>query len=174
MIDVKLATFRFAVGRLCMFRARCPERGHSRHAPAPPAGTAEIEEIIITAQRFEETLQKSSLSVQVLSGEELRRRVVSQATDLNSLVPGLQIDRGGAAQIYIRGVGDFAASALSNPAVAVNIDGIYVSRPQGVNSGFYDLARLEVLRGPQGTLYGRNASGGALNLVTNRPSLEGL
>lgn len=138
------------------------------------AAPADIEEIIITAQRYEETLQRSSLSLQVLSGETLRRGAVTQATDLNRLVPGLQIGTGGgAAQIYIRGVGDFAASALSNAAVAVNVDGVYVSRPQAVNSAFYDLARLEVLRGPQGTLYGRNASGGALNLITNKPSLDG-
>jgi len=132
-----------------------------------------LEEIIVTAQRREETLQKSSLSIQVLSDEEIRQAGVSHSTDLNRLIPGIQIAGGGnAAQIYIRGVGDFAASPLSNPAVAVNVDGIYISRPQGVNSNFYDLARLEVLRGPQGTLYGRNASGGALNLVTNRPSLD--
>jgi iron complex outermembrane receptor protein len=143
--------------------------------PGASAPTTEIEEIVITAQRYEETLQKSSLSLQVLSGEELQRGAVTQATDLNRLVPGLQIGTGGgASQIYIRGVGDFAASALSNPAVAVNVDGVYISRPQGVNSNFYDLERLEVLRGPQGTLYGRNASGGALNLITRKPSLDGL
>jgi len=134
-----------------------------------------LEEIIVTAQRREETLQKSSLSMQVLSDDELWQAGVARASDLNRLVPGIQIAGGGnAAQIYIRGVGDFAASPLSNPAVAVNVDGIYISRPQGVNSSFYDLARLEVLRGPQGTLYGRNASGGALNLVTNRPSLDSM
>ncbi len=81
---------------------------------------------------------------------------------------------GGASQIYIRGVGDFAASALSNPAVAVNVDGVYISRPQGVNSNFYDLARIEVVKGPQGTLYGRNASGGAVNLITNNPRFDGV
>lgn len=136
--------------------------------------SAEIEQVIVTAQRFEETLQRSSLSLQVVSGAMLETSGITQATDLNKIVPGLLIGTGGgAAQIYIRGVGDFAASALSNPAVAVNVDGVYVSRPQGVNSGFYDLARLEVLKGPQGTLYGRNASGGALNLITNAASLTG-
>ena len=138
-----------------------------------PAAPAVLEEIVVTAQRREETLQESSLSIQVLSGEELAQAGVAHSSDLNRLIPGIQVAGGGnAAQIYIRGVGDFAASPLSNPAVAVNLDGVYISRPQGVNGSFYDLARLEVLRGPQGTLYGRNASGGALNLITNRPSLE--
>jgi len=132
-----------------------------------------LEEVVVTAQRREETLQKSSLSIQVLSDEELWQAGVAHSSDLNRLIPGVQIAGGGnAAQIYIRGVGDFAASPLSNPAVAVNVDGVYISRPQGVNSNFYDLARLEVLRGPQGTLYGRNASGGALNLISNRPTLD--
>jgi len=150
-------------------------RAQTSPAPADTTPSVEIEEIMVTAQRYEETLQKSSLSLQVLSGEALQRAAVTQATDLNKLVPGLQIGTGGgASQIYIRGVGDFAASALSNPAVAVNVDGVYISRPQAVNSSFYDLARLEVVRGPQGTLYGRNASGGALNIITNKPSLDGM
>jgi iron complex outermembrane receptor protein len=147
----------------------------AQSASAPQAAPGVLEEIIVTAQRREETVQKSSLSIQVLSDDELWQAGVVRASDLNRVVPGIQVAGGGnAAQIYIRGVGDFAASPLSNPAVAVNVDGVYISRPQGVNSSFYDLARLEVLRGPQGTLYGRNASGGALNLVTNRPSLDSM
>ncbi len=131
-----------------------------------------VSEIVVTAEKTETTLQRSSVAIQVVSGHEIERSGVTKATDLNRLVPGLQIGTGGnAAQIYIRGVGDFAASALSNPAVAVNVDGVYIARPQGVNANFYDLARVEVLKGPQGTLYGRNASGGAINLVTTRPVL---
>src|SRR5262249_11734448 len=85
----------------------------------PPLG---LDEIVVTAQRYEESAQRSSLAIQVLSDQELERAVVTQATDLNRIVPGLQIGTGGgASQIYIRGVGDFAASALSNPAVAVNV-----------------------------------------------------
>jgi iron complex outermembrane receptor protein len=131
--------------------------------------------IIVTAERREQALQDTSLAIQVVTAQELERANLTQVHDLNTLVPGLQIGSGGnAPQIYIRGVGDFAASALSNPAVAVNIDGVYVARPQAVNSLFYDLQRIEVLKGPQGTLYGRNASGGAINLISNRPSLAGL
>ena len=139
---------------------------------AAQAPTPTIEQVTVTAERFETSVQRSSLDIQVLGSAELERQGVTNALDLNKLVPGLQIGTGGgAAQIYIRGVGDFAASALSNPAVAVNVDGVYVARPQAVNSNFYDLARIEVLKGPQGTLYGRNASGGAVNLITNAPQL---
>ena len=143
--------------------------------PAEPDDAAVIGEVTVTAQRYQESAQRSSLAIQVLSADELQRAVVTEATDLNRIVPGLQIGTGGgASQIYIRGVGDFAASALSNPAVAVNVDGVYISRPQGINSNFYDLERIEVVKGPQGTLYGRNASGGAVNLITARPQFDGM
>lgn len=133
-----------------------------------------IDEIIVTAQRREETLQKSSVSVQVVTGAALERAGLTQVTDLNRIAPGVQIGTGGnAAQIYIRGIGDFAVSALSNPAVAFNVDGVYVARPQGTNSEFYDVDRVEILKGPQGTLYGRNATGGAINVITREPSLDG-
>lgn len=131
-----------------------------------------IEEIVVTAERRQETLQKSSVSVQVISADGLERSGATQATDLNRIAPGVQIGTGGnAAQIYIRGIGDFAVSALSNPAVAFNVDGVYVARPQGTNSEFYDIERVEILKGPQGTLYGRNATGGAINLISRAPLL---
>ena len=105
-------------------------------------------------------MQKSSLSIQVLSDDELWQAGVARASDLNRLVPGIQIAGGGnAPQIYIRGVGDFAASPLSNPAVAVNVDGVVHLASARREHQLLHLARLEVLRGPQGTLYGRNASG---------------
>ncbi len=74
-------------------------------------------------------------------------------------------------QIFIRGVGSFAESPLSSPGVAFNVDGVYVGRPDGVGSNFYDVARVEVLKGPQGTLYGRNANGGSINVITHDPVL---
>lgn len=135
------------------------------------ASAAGLEEIVVTAQRREETLQKSSLEIQLVSGAELTSEGVTQAKDLNALVPGLQIAQGGSAtQIFIRGVGDISSSELSNPGVAFNVDGVYVGRPEAVASTFYDVQRVEVLEGPQGTLYGRNTSGGAINVITNQPN----
>lgn len=100
---------------------------------------------------------------------------VTEARDLNQLVPGLQIGQGGTAtQIFIRGVGDESVSLYNNPGVAFNVDGVYVARPEAVGLNFYDVQRVEVLKGPQGTLYGRNASGGAINLITNKPDFSGL
>jgi iron complex outermembrane receptor protein len=138
-----------------------------------PADTAALAEIVVTAQRREESQQKTSLALQVLSSQELADAGVVQVRDLTSVVPGLEIGQGGnATQIYIRGVGDFGATPITNPAVAFNVDGVYVARSQAVEGNMYDIARIEVLKGPQGTLYGRNASGGAINVITNKPSLD--
>ncbi len=147
----------------------------SAGAPQGPNGIRSTEpagEIIVTAQRRSESVQKSSLAVEVFSGAALRDAGVNQARDITKLSPGVLIGQGGAAtQIYIRGVGDFTSTPTTNPAVAVNIDGVYVARSQAVEGNFFDLERVEVLKGPQGTLYGRNASGGAINLITVKPKL---
>ena len=140
---------------------------------AAPGAAAAIEEIVVTAQRREENLQKTSVPIDVVSGEALKNANVLRMTDLSAVVPGLQIGQGaGPTQIYIRGVGDFGSTPINNPAVAANIDGVYVARSQALEGNFFDVARVEVLKGPQGTLYGRNASGGAINIITNRPSFD--
>ena len=137
------------------------------------ASDSTLTEIVVTAQRREESLQKTSLALQVVSAAELADAGVIQVRDLGAVVPGLIISQGGAAtQIYIRGVGDFGSTPITNPAVAFNLDGVYVARTQAVEGSLFDIARVEVLKGPQGTLYGRNASGGAINVITNAPSLS--
>lgn len=132
-----------------------------------------INEIVVTAQRHEENVQKSSLSISVIDAATAAS--VTDAKDIATLVPGVQISQGASTmQTYIRGVGDFGSSALNQSAVSYNIDGVYVADTASVSSQFYDLARIEVLKGPQGTLYGRNASAGSVNLVYARPELGNL
>lgn len=151
--------------------ANRPERALAQ-STIEATDTAVLEEITITAQRREESLQKSSLAIEVLDEKALREAGVRQITDISAAAPGVQIGTGGAAaQVYIRGVGDYGANASTNPAIAFNLDGVYTARTQAIAGTFFDLARMEVLKGPQGTLYGRNASGGAINLVPNRPVL---
>lgn len=129
-----------------------------------------INEIVVTAQRREETIQKSSLSISVIDADAAAS--ITDAKDIAALVPGVQISQGGSTmQTYVRGVGDFGSSALNQSAVSYNIDGVYVADTATVSTQFYDLARVEVLKGPQGTLYGRNASAGSVNLVYARPEL---
>lgn len=144
--------------------------------PAKDAQTAAdqhgLEEIVVTAQRREENLQRAALPVTAISGSALVSQSITQADDLTRTAPALQVTRGSAnVQIYLRGVGTFGANAFAEQGVSFNLDGVYLSRPAAPAALFYDLDRLEVLKGPQGTLYGRNATGGALNLITTKPKL---
>jgi len=142
-------------------------------ASAQESGDATLEEVIVTAQRVEESLQKAAAAITALDDQALIDAGVSQAGDLNKLLPGLNIGSGGpSAQVYLRGVGNYGTNGFADPAVAFNVDGIYLARFSGLNGIFFDLERVEVLKGPQGTLYGRNATGGAVNLITRKPSRE--
>jgi iron complex outermembrane receptor protein len=145
-------------------------------APTSPPATDNqggITDIVVTAERREQSAQKAPLTIQVLGSDELKRTGISAVTDLGKLTTGVDIGVGGSStQIFIRGVGDFSFNPLANPGVAFNVDGVYVGRPDGLGGNFYDIARVEVLKGPQGTLYGRNANGGSINLITNEPRLN--
>jgi iron complex outermembrane recepter protein len=147
---------------------------------AAAAETAEeseagLAEVVVTAQRREESLQKTSLALQVVSGEEMKNAGITDVGSLETLVPGLQIGMAGATpQVYIRGVGDFGATPITNPAVALNADGVYIAKVLASGGSMFDLERVEVLKGPQGTLYGRNASGGAINFISKKPVLDSL
>jgi iron complex outermembrane recepter protein len=140
----------------------------------PPASTAaELTPVMITAQRRTEDVQRAPVAITVLSSDVLRDARVTQPQSLTYLVPGLQIGSlpVGAALIYLRGVGNFAGTSLQDPTVTFNFDGVYIARQTATSGLFYDLERVEVLKGPQGTLYGRNATGGAVNILPRRPVL---
>jgi iron complex outermembrane receptor protein len=129
--------------------------------------------IVVTAQRREETLQDAAIPINAASGDELTSKGVTDATLLNQVAPALYVTSGGGANAgyFVRGVGNFTNNGYTNPAVAFNLDGVYVGRPSSTIASFLDLNRVEVLKGPQGTLYGRNATGGAINVIPNRPQL---
>jgi len=148
----------------------CSTAALAQSASAPDQ-VATVGDVVVTAQRRVQSVQESSLSIQVLGGEALANAGATQPNELTRLVPGLQVSGGSTAQFYVRGVGDFGVTAISNPAIAVNLDSVYIHRPQAISGNFFDLERIEVLKGPQGTLYGRNASGGAINLIAARPRL---
>ena len=138
-----------------------------------PASEGGLQEVTITSQRREESLQRAALAVVAISGADVARAGVKEAQDLNKLVPGLKIGQTGPmTQFFVNGVGSGVANAYGDPTIAFNVDGVYIGRPTGVNGSFYDLSRVEVLKGPQGTLYGRNAAAGAVNVITNAPQFE--
>ena len=142
-------------------------------APVAPTPDNGLQEIVVTAQRRTENAQKTSLALDVVSSRELSNAGVVTTATLNAAVPSLYVSKGGGVttSYFIRGVGNFTQNGYSDPAVAFNVDGIYYGRPGSTVGTFYDLERIEVLKGPQGTLYGRNATGGAINVITARPIL---
>lgn len=153
-------------------------------APAEPAPQAQggstahddhagIADIVVTASRRSESVQRTALSIQAISSASLTKAGVVKPEDLSAIAPGVSIASGGNyPQTYIRGIGNYATDSYAEGAVAYNLDGVYISRPWATRGVFYDLDRVEVLKGPQGTLYGRNASGGAVNIITARPKLD--
>jgi iron complex outermembrane receptor protein len=133
-----------------------------------------IEDIVVTARKASENIQSVPVAVTALDAEDLATKQVFEVTDLARTAPSLTISTGGtgpASIVYlaIRGQAQNSPNSLSDTSVGIYIDGVYVARPIVGNLGFLDLATAEVLRGPQGTLFGRNTTGGALNLTTNQP-----
>jgi outer membrane receptor protein involved in Fe transport len=151
--------------------------------PAPQAQESRAadgeQDVIVTAQRREQRLQDVPIAVSAFTSENLQERAVSSVAQLSSIAPNVTLDAGtpfsgtsGVLSAYIRGIGanDFAFNI--DPGVGVYLDGVYLARSVGANQDLLDVARVEVLRGPQGTLFGRNTIGGAVNIVTRAPGRD--
>jgi iron complex outermembrane receptor protein len=135
-----------------------------------------LEEVIVTARRREQSLQEFAGAITALSGDLFSENVIRHMQDLRNMVPNLYLDEdlGGSStvKIFIRGIGiDNPAVSFDSP-VGIYIDGVYRARAFGSLTDLYDIERMEFLRGPQGTLYGRNNSAGALRVMTNKPVLD--
>ena len=154
-----------------------PEASHAQTAQtaqaAPPAA---VEEITVTARRREETLQSTPISVSAVSDTTLQQLNITTPDKLSEITPNVSIAQGsggiGGNTAFIRGVGEQDPLLTEDSPVGVYLDGIYLGREAGNNFDLIDLARVEVLRGPQGELYGRNTTGGAINLVTKDPPAD--
>src|SRR5262245_23975849 len=142
-----------------------PEPEPEAEVPAPPVESGEM---LVTARRREESLQRVPVAVTAFSGPALERRSIDTTQDLTAFTPNLQLD--GAAPIsgsssnataFIRGIGSNDFAIFSDPGVGLYVDDVYLGRSIGGVLDVVDLARVEVLRGPQGTLFGRNTIGGA-------------
>lgn len=141
----------------------------------PPAqdNAGGLQEILVTATRRSESTQNIAAPIQAVSAAALMNANVTRTEDLTRTAPSLQVDNSGGSysNIFVRGVGTYFASAYADSAVALSYDGVYIARTAATNGFFYDIARVEVLQGPQGTLYGRNATGGAVNIIPAEPEL---
>ena len=145
----------------------------AQEAPAaavnPAAG--EIQEVIVTAQRTSSAESKTPVAMSVVDGAALAAAGLERPSDIGARLPGVAID--GAAdglRITIRGVSNADATEKGEPSAAFMLDGIYIARPHGQNLDFLDVDRIEVLRGPQGTLYGRNTTAGVVNVISRAPT----
>ena len=140
---------------------------------APEEATG-IQDIVVTAQRRSESLQKLPVAITAFDSAALEQTASTGIRDIAGKTPGVTFTQFnvGEPQIFIRGVGSTSDSAGSDPSIGVSVDEVSIGRPGGSALAFLDLERVEVLRGPQGTLYGRNASGGAINIITKRPTTE--
>ncbi len=134
-----------------------------------------LEEIVVVAEKRDENLKDLSQAVTVLSGEELDQKNVTTFVDLSAIAPGVTVakNEGYKTIISIRGIGNETnQNAIAAPSVAYHLDGVYVASPFSLQTDFIDVDRIEVLRGPQGTLFGQNSTGGAINVISKAPSAE--
>ena len=135
-----------------------------------------IEEVIVTAQKRKEKLQDVPISISAISGGQLEVRGIDGAKDLNALAPNVTVTQapgsGLIAATAIRGMNTGQPAIWADPSVGIYVDGIFVGKNQGALFDVIDMERIEVLRGPQGTLFGRNTEGGAINMISRKPSGE--
>jgi iron complex outermembrane receptor protein len=138
------------------------------------AAQPQLEEVLVTAEKRTQSINDVPLSVAALAGDDIEVGKITNLNDVAFRTPGLTFNQFnvGEPRIYIRGIGNSSDSAASDPAVGVFLDEVYIGRTGGVGFDLFDLERIEILRGPQGTLYGKNTNGGAINIVTSRPSHE--
>ena len=154
-----------------------PENQASTAAsPATPEASADDEAIVVTARRTEENVQRVPGAITAFSEKSLDRIQATDTTGLQGAVPNLNIVQGrgssNSTNIFIRGIGQPDALQTFDPAVGVYVDDVYLSRIRGNQLDLLDVERVEVLRGPQGTLYGKNTIGGAIKFVTRKPGQE--
>ncbi|KQN00123.1 TonB-dependent receptor [Sphingobium sp. Leaf26] len=151
---------------------------HAQEAPPPPQSGG-IAEIVVTAQKRAENVQDVPIAISAFTSEALQERAVGSVSQLSAIAPNVNLDAGtpfsGSTAVlaaYIRGIGsdDFAFNI--DPGVGIYLDGVYLARTVGANQDLLDVARVEILKGPQGTLFGRNTIGGAISIVTADPGKE--
>ncbi|HEY2676263.1 MAG TPA: TonB-dependent receptor [Steroidobacteraceae bacterium] len=140
------------------------------------AAADELTEIVVTAQRREEPAQRVGIAMSVLSGQALADKSINYVNDLQNAVPSLQVEPAfgsGQPQFRLRGVGFIDYTSNNTSPVGVSLDGVAYALPIQTQGQLFDIDRVEVLRGPQGTLYGRNTTGGEINFISNRPTADG-
>ena len=174
---ITTATLAMATATPAWAQDQAPEQQSAEaQTPEPPAGE---QDILVTAQRREQRLQDVPVAVSAYNAAALEERAIADVSQLSNISPNVTLDAGtpfsgsdAVLSAYIRGIGanDFAFNL--DPGVGIYLDGVYLARTVGANQDLLDVERVEILRGPQGTLFGRNTIGGAVNIVTRAPGDE--
>jgi len=174
-----MRTASLLAGASCLALVICGQAAaQTPSEPGPGDQTAgdgpTLGEVIVTASRREISVRKTPTAVSAYGGAQLKEAQITSLTELTALSPNIQIGTfATAANVSIRGIGNTQLSAAgSDPGVAVSQDGVYLGQSGLVVSTFLDVSRVEILRGPQGTLFGRNATGGAINIIPNTPTAD--
>ena len=135
-----------------------------------------IEEVVVVARKREETAQSVPIPITALNEEQLANRNVTEIRDLEKLSPNTDIGyssvNGTAIQVFMRGIGQTNWSATQDPKIGIYVDDVFLSRPQGGLLDMMDVSRVEILRGPQGTLFGRNTTAGLIQIINNKPTQD--
>ena len=139
-------------------------------------GQGNLEEVMVTAEKREQSLQDVPIAISAFTNDDLRQQLVDRPLDLQLNVPNMLMSKGNftTAAISIRGVGNLAIGSAADSGTGIHINGFYMNGPRVFEMDFFDVDRVEVLRGPQGTLYGRNTTAGVLNMITAKPDTEAL
>lgn len=159
-----LAVLATTVGIVCS-----PQVCAQKEPSSEVASTGAIEEVIVTARRREESLQETPIAITAISGGELRERGITRVTELTKSVPSLHIGEGHANHIFLRGVGESNGFARIDPPVGFYLDDVFLPRTDSQLMDTVDIQSIQVLRGPQGTLFGKNTTGGAVVLTLEKP-----
>jgi iron complex outermembrane receptor protein len=143
---------------------------YAADAAASKQNTEVLEEVIVTAQNRVENVQKVPIAIDVVSGEKIAESGFASLNDIQKVAPAVQlINDNNAMRVTVRGVGSNTNGESDDTSVVVNVDGEYINRGNVLSASMFDIERIEVLRGPQGTLYGRNSTGGAINVISRKP-----
>jgi iron complex outermembrane receptor protein len=159
---------------VCFAGALTPYAILAQSTASPSAGSSDadgIQEIIVTAERRPDAIQKSALAIQAVDSNALREvGTLDSSLGLESVMPSVHVQQLALySNIFINGVGGGDVNAYGSPAVSYSIDGVFIDSASAPSTALYDVQRVELVKGPQGTLYGRNATAGALNVIPNKP-----
>lgn len=144
-------------------------------AAEPEKPIATIETVVVTAEKRAQNVQDVPIAMSAIGGEDLNKLGIRGLADLSFHTPALRFSpssQGGENSVTLRGIGNVNVTAAGDSPVGYLVDGVYMGRTTSVDPEFFDISRIEVLRGPQGTLYGRNSVGGSINVITNQPTNE--